>query len=102
MFHADPRNVAASPPRGRFGSSAVTGSWPRDDVGLAPERDGVHLRLLLHNNGKPAEFSVQVIAIRDPLGRAIGSQHGTVPWLDDLSTEPKRVLCGQTRILDFA
>lgn len=43
-----------------------------------------------------------MIAIRDPLGRAIGPQHWTIPWLDDSSTEPKRVLCGQTRILDFA
>jgi hypothetical protein len=82
--------------------SVPVASRPEDDVGLDPERDGVHLRLLLRNSGKPAELSAQVIAIRDPLGRAIGPQHWTIPWLDDSTTEPKRMLCGQTRILDFA
>ena len=71
-------------------------------IELVPERDGLYLRLLLRNSAGPAEFSIEVIAIRDPLGRAIGRQHWTVPWLDDSSTEPKRVLFGQTRVLDFA
>jgi hypothetical protein len=90
--------------RPRAPGPATTQSLSRhpDDVELLPERDGMRLRLLLRNNSEPTEFSVQVIAVRDPLGRAIGPQHWTVPWLDDSSTEPKRVLCGQTRILDFA
>lgn len=91
-----------SPFRRARDPSALIASRSPADVGLVPERDGVHLRLLLRNDGKPAELSVQVISIRDPLGRAIGPQHWTIPWLDDSSTEPKRVLCGQTRILDFA
>lgn len=86
----------------RARESPRTASRLRDDVELASERDGARLRLLLRNNGRAAELSVQVIAIRDPLGRAAGPQHWTIPWLDDSSTEPKRVLCGQTRILDFA
>jgi hypothetical protein len=90
------------PLRRARGPSALAASEARDDVGLIPEPDGVRLRLLLRNNGKPAELSVQVIAVRDPLGRAMGPQHWTIPWLDDSSTEPKRMLCGQTRILDFA
>lgn len=88
--------------RARGGASTPSASRARDDVRLVPEPDGVHLRLLLRNNGKPAELSAQVITIRDPLGRAVGPQNWTIPWLDDSSTETKRVLCGQTRILDFA
>jgi hypothetical protein len=91
-----------TPRRARSAQSVLAGSRPHDDVELVPEPDGAHLRLLLRNNGKPAELSVQVTTIRDPLGRAVGPQHWTIPWLDDSSTEPKRVLCGQTRILDFA
>jgi hypothetical protein len=72
------------------------------DVSLAADREGPRLRLLLHNQGKPAEFSAQVIAFHDPMGRGIGRQIWTVPWQDDLSTEPKLILTGQTGILDFA
>ena len=90
------------PVRRERSPSTATTSRLRRDVGLIPESDGVCLRLLLCNNGKPAELSVQVITIRDPLGRVIGPQHWTIPWLDDSSTGPKRVLCGQTQILDFA
>jgi hypothetical protein len=103
MCFAPPRGWLSPLYRARGPSAhAHAASRAQDGVGLVPEPDGVHLRLLLRNNGEPAEISVQVIAIRDPLGRAIGPQHWTIPWLDDSSTEPKRVLRGQTRILDFA
>ena len=83
-------------------SPVVYPSQHPGDIKLLFERDGEHLYLLLHNDSEPAEFSVQVTTIRDPLGRAIGLQHWTVPWLDDSSTGPKRVLRGQTLILDLA
>jgi hypothetical protein len=32
----------------------------------------------------------------------MGPQHWPIPWLEDNSTDPKRILTGQTRMLDFA
>jgi hypothetical protein len=60
------------------------------------------LRLGMSNLGAAAEFSAQVTGILDPLGRAVGLQHWPIPWLEDGSPEPKRILTGQTRMLDFA
>lgn len=87
-----PRDAPPVPPRSRL----------LDDVSLFSEPVGDHLRLLIRNDGRPAELSAQVIAIHDQLGRPVYPQHWTIPWLDDSSTEPKRVLRGQCRILDFA
>lgn len=71
-------------------------------IDLIAEQAGDHLRLGLLNRGAVAEFSAAVIDIQDPLGRRIGPQHWPIPWLEDGSSEPKRVLVGQTRMLDFA
>jgi hypothetical protein len=71
-------------------------------IDLIPEQAGDRLRLGLLNHGSAAEYSAQVIAIFDPLGQPIGPQHWLIPWLEDGSPEPKRILTGQTRMLEFA
>lgn len=92
-----------------FGSLA--GRWPtagtgRNDepanVDLSHEQVDNGLRLMLENHGSAAEFSVQVIGMLDPLRRRKAPQHWTIPWLEDNSVEPKRILAGGTRVLDFA
>ena len=67
-----------------------------------PEQVGDLLRLGLLNGGPAAEFSAQVIRFLDPFGNPVGPQHWPIPWLEDHSAEPKRILAGQTRMLDFA
>lgn len=71
-------------------------------VDFIPEQVGDHLRLGLVNQGPATEFSAQVTSIRDPMGRREAPQYWTIPWLEDNSAEPKRILTGGTRVLDFA
>jgi hypothetical protein len=75
---------------------------PPVSVMLIPEQAGARLHLGLLNTGATAEFSAQVTGILDTEDRAMGLQHWPIPWLEDDSTEPKRILTGQTRMLDFA
>jgi hypothetical protein len=71
-------------------------------IDLIPEQAGDWLRLGLLNRGPAAVYSAEVTGILDPLGRRVGQQHWPIPWLEDSSSEPKRILTGQTRMLDFA
>jgi|SRR5579859_3826407 len=71
-------------------------------IELIPEQAGEWLRLGLLNRGAAAEYTAEVTGIIDPLGRKIGQQHWPIPWLEDGSSDPKRILTGQTRMLDFA
>lgn len=89
----------------------LAGRWPTNrgnmndepaDVKLAPEQVGNQLRLMLVNNGRVAEFSAQVTEILDPLRQKRTPQHWTIPWLEDNSVEPKRILTGGAQVLDFA
>src|ERR1039458_1923678 len=89
----------------------LAGKWPtngggRNDeptnVDIIPELVGDHLRLMLVNRGLAAEFLVQVIGMLDPLRQRKAPQHWTIPWLEDNSAEPKRILAGGTQVLDFA
>jgi hypothetical protein len=91
--------------------ACLAGRWPTSwggmngepaNVELVPEQVGNHLRLMLINSGHIAEFSAQVIAILDPLRQKRTPQHWTIPWLEDNSVEPKRILTGGTQVLDFA
>lgn len=82
------------------------GLWPirrRRGVTLALEIAGNCLRLGLFNRGPAVEFFAQVTSVcQPPTGRPKGLQHWPIPWLDDHTAEPKRILTGQTRTLDFA
>jgi len=89
----------------------LAGKWPtngsgRNDepgnVDLIPEQVGNQLRLMLVNRGPAAEFLVQVIGMLDLLRQRKAPQHWTIPWLEDNSVEPKRILAGGTQVLDFA
>jgi hypothetical protein len=89
----------------------LAGRWPTNrgsmngdpaNVQLVPEQVGNQLRLMLVNNGRIAEFSAQVIEVLDPLRQKRTPQHWTIPWLEDNSVEPKRILAGGRRVLDFA
>jgi hypothetical protein len=71
-------------------------------VNLVAEHVGRHLRLELMNRGDAAEFQVQVISILDPMRQRFTPQSWTIPWLEDGSAEPKRILKGATQPLDFA
>jgi hypothetical protein len=71
-------------------------------VELVPEWVGNQLRLGLVNYGPTAEFSVQVTGLTDPIGQRVPPQRWTVPWLEDSSVAPKRVLAGGAQSLDFA
>lgn len=87
----------------RGGQQASSGKPHKpSSVDLIPEQVGDRLRLGLTNHGSAAEFSAQVTGILDPMRRMIGPQHWPIPWLEDKSAEPKRILAGQTRMLDFA
>lgn len=75
----------------------------RRGIDLVFEIVGNWLRLSFVNLGPPAEFSAQVTSLcQPPTGRPKGPQHWLIPWLDDHTVEPKRILSGQTRTLDFA
>jgi hypothetical protein len=89
----------------------LAGLWPTNqssmngepaNVDLVPEQVGNQLRLILVNNGCVAEFSAQVAEILDPLRQKGTPQHWTIPWLEDHSVAPKRILAGGTQVLDFA
>jgi hypothetical protein len=71
-------------------------------VDLVAEQVGNKLRLVLVNRGAAAEFLVQVTGILDPMRQQIPPQSWTVPWLEDRSVGPKRVLRGARQVLDFA
>jgi hypothetical protein len=88
--------------RSRRGRPTFLPEQPPPGVDLIPEQAGYRLRIGLLNRRSAAEYSAQVTAILDPLGRPIGPQHWPIPWLEDGSPEPKRILTGQTRMLDFA
>jgi hypothetical protein len=88
----------------------LAGKWPTDgdgrndepaNVDLIPEQVGNQLRLMLVNHGLAAEFLVQIIGMLDPLRQRKAPKHWTIPWLEDNSVEPKRVLAGGTQMLDF-
>lgn len=92
-----------------YGSFAcLAGIWPAPTrglpmhVNLVAEHVGRHLRLELMNRGDAAEFQVQVISILDPMRQRFTPQSWTIPWLEDGSAEPKRILKGATQPLDFA
>ena len=87
--------------RGAPPTSVTAPPHPMNIV-LISEQAGVQIRLGLLNRGAAAEFSAQVTRILDTKGRAIGPQHWPIPWLEDKSIDPKRILTGQTRMLDFA
>jgi hypothetical protein len=93
-------------PGNRFlwrGQRATLAQQPQgSQVDLISEQAGERLRLGLVNHDAAAEYSAEVTGILDPLGRRLGPQHWPIPWLDHSSTEPKRILKGQTRMLDFA
>lgn len=72
------------------------------NVELIFEQAENRLRLGVMNHGSADEFSAQVTSITDPMGRTTGLQHWLIPWLEDESTEPKRIFAGQTRMLIFA
>lgn len=80
--------------------------WPmrrRRGIELVLEIIGNCLRFDLSNRGPAAEYFAQVTSLcQPPTGRPKGRQHWPVPWLEDYTTEPKRILSGQTRTLDFA
>jgi hypothetical protein len=82
------------------------GLWPvrpRPALDLVPEASGDQLRLSITNRGPAVACSAQVTSnCQPPIGRPKGLQHWPVPWLDDHSVEPKQILPGQTRTLDFA
>lgn len=82
------------------------GLWPirrRRGVDLILAIVGNCLRLDLSNCGPVAEYSAQVTSMcQPPTGRPKGPQHWPIPFLDDHTAEPKRILSGQTRTLDFA
>jgi hypothetical protein len=87
----------------------LAGKWPtaRDNdqtvrVDLIPEPVGDDLHLILVNRGPAAEFSAQVTAILAPMGQRTAPQNWTIPWLEDGSTEPKRIFAGARQVLDFA
>lgn len=89
----------------------LAGRWPTKrgsmnaepaNVELVPEQVGNQLRLMLVNNGCVAEFSAQVTEFLDPLRQTRAPQHWTIPWLEDNSVEPKRILAGGARALDLA
>jgi len=91
--------------------SYLAGKWPASRHGendkparvdLIPEQVGNHLRLGLVNRDSAAEFSAQVTGMLDPLRQRRAPQHWTIPWLEDNSAEPKRILTGGTQVLDFA
>lgn len=89
--------------------SYVAGRWPaagrggqKANVDLMPEQVDDSLRLMLENRGPAAEFSVQVISIRTPMGKKKAPQNWTIPWLEDGSTGPRRILAGARQTLDFA
>lgn len=88
--------------------ACLSGGWRarRRDIWVTvdpiPEQVGDVLRLGLLNGGHAAEFSAQVIRLLDPFGNPAGPQHWPIPWFEDHSAEPKRILAGQTRMLDFA
>jgi hypothetical protein len=73
-----------------------------DVIEIIPEQDGNYLRIGLRNTDYAAEVSAQITRILNPLGQACGPQHWPIPWHEDNSVEPKRLLRGQTRTLDFA
>ena len=82
------------------------GLWPtrrRRGINLVLEIVGNNFRLDLSNRGPAAEYSAQVNSMcQPPTGRPKGPQHWPVLWLDDHTAEPKRILSGQTRTLNFA
>jgi hypothetical protein len=89
----------------------LAGIWPSNrnteddqsiDVDLLPEQVGDRLRLRLVNCGSAAEFLAQVTSALDPLRQSGAPQCWTIPWLEDNSVEPKRILVGGTQVLDFA
>jgi hypothetical protein len=87
----------------------LAGKWPaaRDDdqtvnVDLIPEPVGDDLHLILVNRGPAAEFSAQVTSIIAPMGQRKAPQNWTIPWLEDNSTEPKRIFAGASQVLNFA
>jgi hypothetical protein len=86
--------------RDRRGVVSTLPSHPIN-VALIPEQVGDRLHLGFLNRGAVGHFSVQVTGILNAQERAIGSQHWPIPWLDH-STDPKRILPGETRMLDFA
>jgi len=72
-------------------------------VDLVLEVAGNCLRLNLSHRGPAAEYFGQVTSLcQPPNGRPKGPQHWPISWQDDHTAEPKRILSGQTRTLDFA
>jgi hypothetical protein len=82
------------------------GLWPsrrRRGVDVAVEMADNCARLTLSNHGPAAEYSAQVTRFcQPPMGRPKGPQYWPLLWQDDHTAEPKRILSGQTRTLDFA
>ena len=82
------------------------GLWPirrGRDVNLVLAIDGNCVRFDLSNHGPVAEYFGQVTGMcQPPTGRPKGPQHWPILWQDDHTAEPKRILSGQTRTLDFA
>jgi hypothetical protein len=81
------------------------GLWPirrRRGIDLALDIIGNCIRLDLSNHGAEAECSAEVTSLcQPPTGRAKG-RHWPIPFLEDHTAGPKRILSGQTRKLDFA
>jgi len=82
------------------------GLWPirrRRGIDLAVEIVDNCVRINLSNRDPAAECSAQVTSFcQPPTGRPKGPQHWPILWQDDHTAEPKRILSGQTRTLDFA
>jgi hypothetical protein len=82
------------------------GLWPirrRRGIDLALDIIGNCIRLDLSNRGPVVECSAEVTSLcQPPTGRPKGRQHWPIPFLEDHTAEPKRILSGQTRTLDFA
>jgi hypothetical protein len=81
--------------------------WPAN-VELRSEAVGDQLRLAVVNPGAADEFSAQVVARRDPaaildpMAQRQTAQNWTIPWREDNSIGPKRILAGGVQVLDFA
>jgi hypothetical protein len=82
------------------------GLWPTRrgrGIDLFLDIVGNHFRLDLSNRGSEAECSAEVTSLREPpTGRERGRQHWPIPFLEDHTAGPKRILSGQTKTLDFA
>jgi hypothetical protein len=84
----------------------AVGVWPvrrRPALDLVPEIAGNRVLIGVVCHGRGVDCSAEVIKIRrPPSGRPKGRQNWPIPWDDNHTVEPKRILTGQTRVLDFA